>query len=279
MRKKLIVFAVSMALGAMSNHAFSEDVVQAREPGAIAALAREQAERGQFKEAESNYRKVLSIDPLNTGALSGLIDLYRQQGMFAKVQLTIAQLTPAQRGALGATLKRIESTMLEDQADQRLAKGQEDQAIKYLEQAVQVDPDNTLLHSRLAKQYALRGSIAMGQSLLNDFLTRHPNDSDALYALAQYQSGQGDNANALKTLNRIEVAKRSPDMISLQQRLAIKNLEQEAKSLMQAGKKNDAEKMLSEAEAIGSDNEEILLMVALAWAEISEVTHGRALFG
>lgn len=276
MRKKLIIFAATMALGALPDYAFSGDVGQAG--GAIATLAREQAERGQFKEAESSYRKALSVNPLDTGAISGLVDLYRRQGMHAKVQLTVAQLTSAQRSALGATLKRIESTMLQDQADQRLAKGQEDQAIKYLEQAVQVDADDPLLHFKLAEQYAHRGSIAMGQALLEDFLARHPNDPDALYALAQYQSGQGDIANALKSISRIEAAKLSPDMNLLRQRLTMKNLEQEAKSLMRSGRENDARKMLSEAEAVSPADEESMLAVALAWAEIGDVAHARNLF-
>lgn len=280
MRKKLAIFAVSgIVLGAISTHAScSEQVVQPKEPSAITALAREQAERGQFNEAESSYRKALSIDPLNTNAISGLIDLYRQQGMLAKVQLTIAQLTPAQRNALGASLKRIESTMLQDQAEQRLAKGQEDQAIKYLEQAVQVDADDPWLHFKLAKQYAHRGSVAMGRTLLDDFVARHPDDPDGLYALAQYQSDRGDAGSALKTLKRIAVAKRSRDMILLQQRLTMKNLADDTKSLMQSGKKDEAIKMLTEAEANSSDNEELMLAAALGWAEVGDATHGRMLF-
>jgi tetratricopeptide (TPR) repeat protein len=278
MHRKLVIFAVSIGLGAISPPATSAEPVQAGEANAMAALAQEQANSGRFKEAESSYRKALSADPLNTGAIRGLINLYRQQGMLAKAQLVIAQLTPAQRNALGPALKRIESTMLQDQADSRLAKGQQDEAIKYLEQAVRVDADDIGLHFKLAKQYANRGSIAMGLALLDNFQNRHPNDPDALYALAQYQSDTGDTANALKTLNRIDVAKRTRDMASLQQRLTIKNLAQETRSLMQSGKKDEAVKMLSEAEAIGSGNEELLLMVALAWAEIGEVAHSRAMF-
>ena len=278
MRKKLIIFAVSIALGAISNHACSEERVQTREPNGIATLALEQARRGQFKEAESNYQKALTIDPLNQSALSGLISLYRQQGMLAKVQLMIAQLTPAQRNALGASLKRIESTLLQDQADSRLAKGQDDQAIKYLEQAVQVDADDLGVHFKLARQYAHRGSIAMGQALLEDFLSKHPNNPDALYVLAQYQSEQGDTGNALKSLSRIDPSQRSHDILLLLQRLTASNLRRDIKSLMQSGRKNDALKMLSEAEAISSGNEDLTLAVALAWAEAGDTKQSRAIF-
>lgn len=278
MHKKLIIFAVSVTLGAIITPASSAADVQAKDAGAITALAREQAERGQFKEAESSYRKALSIDPLDTGAISELIALYRQQGMFAKVQLTIAQLMPAQRRALGVSLKRIESTMLQDQADLRLAKGQDDQAIKYLEQAVQVDADDPRVHFKLAEQYARRGSNDMALALLNEFLSRHPNDPDTLYTLALYQSRQGDTTSALRTLSQIEVKERSRDVNLLQQRLTIKNLEQEAKSLMQSGKKTDAINKLAEADALSPDNEELMLGIALSWAEVGDAPRSRALF-
>ncbi len=278
MRKKLVIFVAGITLAAISTFAHTEPVIQADEPNAIATLAHEQADRGQFKEAESNYRKALSIDPLNSSALSGLISLYRQQGMAAKVQLTIAQLTPVQRSALGAALKRIESAMLQDQADLRLAKGQDDKAIVFLEQAVQVDADDPLLHLKLANQYARRGSHAKGLELLDDFLSKHPNNPDALYTLALYQSDLGDSNNALKTLNRIETSQLSHDMLQLQRRLTINNLGQDTKLLMQAGRKDDAFKMLSDAEAISSGNEDLTLAVALVWAEIGDIKHGRTLF-
>lgn len=276
MCKKLIIFAVSITLAAISAATHAEP--RADEPNAIAALAREQAGRGQFKEAESSYRKALSIDPLNSSALGGLLALYRQQGKITKVQLAIAQLTPAQRSVLGDSLKRIEVTMLQDQADLRLAKGENDQAIKYLEQAVQVDADDSPLHLKLAKQYVRRGSYAMALALLDNFLTKHPDAQDALYALALYQSELGDSGNALKTLNRIEPSRRSHDALLLQQRLTINNLSQGTKSLMQSGRKNDALKMLSDAEAASSGNDDLMLAVALAWAEIGDIQHSRALF-
>lgn len=233
------------------------------------------ADRAQFKEAESSYLKALAIDPLNTSALSGLITLYRQQGMASKVHLTIVQLTPAQRDALGSSLKRIESTMFQDLAELRLAKGQNEQAIKYLEQAVKVDDDPSL-HFKLANLYARRGQFDYGRMLLEGFLARHPNNAEALYIHAMYQSDRGDIDNALKALNRIEVDKRSPEMAALQQRLMIKSLGPNAKSMVQAGKKNDAIQMLSQAEANGKAEQ--MLAVAFAWAGIGEINRGRVLF-
>lgn len=278
MYKKLVIIAAILSLGSISTYSRSEEVGQNKTPGALTALAREQADRGQFKEAENSYRKALAIDPLDISALNGLISLYRQQGMTSKVQLTIAQLTPAQRSAMGASLKRIEASMLQDQADLRLAKGQNDNAIKFLEQAVQLDPDDPWLHFKLAKQYARRDDSANGLLLLNGLVARHPDDPDSLYALAQFQSDLGDSSNARQTMGRIEVSKLSHDMLMLQQRLTISNLGQDTRSLMQSGRKDDAIKMLSDAEATSSGNEDFTLAVALAWAGIGDIKHSRALF-
>lgn len=278
MRTILTILVACLTLGISLSPGYAGVPTQAEDANSIAALAQEQRDRGQFKEAESNYRKALAADPLNTIALNGLLALYRQQGLTAKVQLTIAQLTPAQRNALGDALKRIESAMLQDQAELRLAKGQDDQAIKFLEQAVQVDADDLGLHARLAGQYARRGSRENGLALLEDYLSRHPDDAEALYALAQYQADSGDTGNALKTLDRIGAAKRSPDMTALQHRLTAQKLLQGAKSLMQAGKEEDAYRVLAEAEAVSTGDEALTLAAAFAWAEIGNIQHGRALF-
>ena len=67
-------------------------------------------------------------------------------------------------------------------------------------------------------------------------------------------------------------------MTLLQQRLTIKNIGQDVKLLKQSGKKNDALKMLSDAEAFSAGDEELMIAVAFAWTEIGEAKHGRALY-
>jgi tetratricopeptide (TPR) repeat protein len=274
---KLSLFALCIALGISHSHA-AAPVEDAHQSASLAAIAQVQMDRRQFKDAEASFRKALTIDPLNTRAITGLINVYRKQGLAAKVQLTIAQLSAAQREVLGPSLKRIESTMLQDQAEQKLAKGQSDHAIKYLEQAIVVDPDNTWLHFKLASQYARRGELSKGRILLEEFLVRHPDETDALYAFALYLSDRGDNGNALNTLSRIIPAKRTPDMLSLQERLMTKNLIPAAKSLVSDGKYTEAEKLLSDAESNSAGNVQQTLAVAFAWAEIGEVSRGRTLF-
>lgn len=252
--------------------------LDSQEPNAIAALARIRADRGQIREAESGYRQALSIDPVNSSALNGLLSLYRQQGMTDNIQQTIAQLSPAQRSALGASLNRMEAFLLQDQADRLIANGQHDEAIALLEQAVRVDADDPWLRFDLAKQYARRSNPAKGQALLDDFLARHPDDADALYALALYQSSQDDISTALKTLSRIEASQRSQKIAQLQKHLQVRSLAQDARLLAKSGRQSEARQRLSEAETLGSGDEDLTLAVAFEWAELGDIQHSRALF-
>jgi tetratricopeptide (TPR) repeat protein len=279
MYKKLNLLALCIALIALHNHSHAAlSAEDAQNSASISTIARAQMERGKFKDAEANYRKALSIDPLNTNAINGLIALYRKQGMANKVQLMVAQLSTAQRQALGPSLKRIEATMLQDQADLRFARGQTDDGIKYLERAIEVDHDDTWLHFKLASQYAGRNQQTKGRNLLENSLSRHPGEIDALYALALYLADHGDKGDALQTLNRIPPAQRNRDMVALGQRLTTKNLLPTAKSLAMQNKMNEAIKLLAEAEAGSAGNNEQALAVALAWAEIGEVSRGRDLY-
>lgn len=252
--------------------------LDSKEPNAIAALARIQADRGQFNEAESGYRQALSIEPANSSALNGLLSLYRQQGMDEKTRQTIARLSPAQRKALGVSLNRIEAALMQAKADHLLAEGRHDEAIALLEQAVQVDADDPWLRFNLARQYASRNDPARGQALFDDLLSRHPDDTDTLYALALYQSGLGNTDNALNALNRIEASQRSQKIASLQKRLLVKNLIRDAKSLARSGRQDESRKALLEAETISSGEEDLSIEIAFEWAGIGDIQHGRALF-
>ncbi|HEY0664591.1 MAG TPA: cellulose synthase subunit BcsC-related outer membrane protein [Gallionella sp.] len=279
MYKKISLFALCVTLGTIQNHSFAApSAEETQQSASLAALAQTQVNRKQFKDAETNYRKALSIDPLNVNAIRELIKLLRKQGQASRVQLAIAQLSTEQREAMGPSIKRIEATMLQDQADLRFAKGQTDDGIKYLERAIEVDTDDPWLHYKLASQYAGRNQLTKGRELLEGHLARHPNDTDTLYALTLYLSAHDNNGDALKYLNRIPSDKRTPEMTTLHQRLMTRNLVPAAKSLALEGKKDEAEKLLSDAEASSRGNREQTLAIAFAWAEIGEVSRGRALF-
>ncbi|HEX5362849.1 MAG TPA: cellulose synthase subunit BcsC-related outer membrane protein [Gallionella sp.] len=248
--------------------------VKKNEPDALAALAGIQADRGQFDAATQTYRHALSIDPSNSEALAGLLTLYRRQGKELEAQQAIAQLSPTQRNALGPTLRHMEASMLQEQAERLLANGQEREAIAVLERAVQADTDDPWLRYTLAKLHARHQQPGKGQALFDELLARHPNDPDALYAMALFQSSQGRSEQVLATLASIPAADRSAKA----SRLWGASLERIVDAQVQAGHRNEAKRLLRDAENTASSDEEIQLSVAMAWAGIGEYREADRLF-
>ncbi len=245
-----------------------------KQADAIAAMANLQAGRGLIAAAVASYRRALFIDPLNSAALEGLITLYRQQGMSREAHQTVVQLSPAQRNALGATLKRIEADMLREQAERLLANGQRDEAITRLEAAVQLDGDDPWLRFALAKLYAQNKLPKQGRALFDDLLARHPNDADALYASALYQSNLGEYGHSSDTLARIPSPLRSVKTSILWSR----NLLQLANRRLQSGHKDAAKRLLQDAETQAANDEEASLEVALAWGKMGEYRQADSVF-
>ncbi|HXU92882.1 MAG TPA: tetratricopeptide repeat protein, partial [Gallionella sp.] len=256
------------------NRLYAALQVKPDDPNALSALAAVKADRGLFDVAVDTYRHALSVAPLNADALEGLIALYRSRGMEQEAQQTIAQLSPAQRNALGATLNRIEAAILKEQADRLLASGQEERAIPLLEQAVHADADDPWSRFTLARLYAKRQHPEQGQALFDDLLDRHPGDAEALYAMALYQSGEEQSGQVLATLERIPADQRSAKT----SRLWGSNLERLASAQVRAGRRDEAIRLLRDAEARAANDEEAGLAVALAWARIGEYTQADRAF-
>jgi predicted Zn-dependent protease len=247
------------------------------DPNAIAMLASVQADSGSVTAAADTYRRALSIDPLNSEALEGLITLYHQQGMELEAQKTIAGLSAAQRIALGNSINTIEAGMLRGKADKMLANGQANEATAILEQAVKVDSDDAWLRLDLARLYARTGMEAKGQQLFIDHLAKHPNDTSALYALSLFQSGQGKDIAALNTLDHIAKAERTTNMSQLQRRLWISVQEKQATALVKTGQQSAARSILTKSETAAADDIDLTTSVAFQWAELGDVSHAREL--
>lgn len=248
--------------------------VEPNEPNAIIALAEIQSDRGMYEAAANTYRRVLSVDPLNVDALGGLLALYRERGMQREALQTIAQLSPAQRTALGPELGRTEASIMKEQAERLLADGREDRAVAYLEMAVRADADDPWSRLTLARLYAKRQHPGQGQALFDDLLARHPDDAEALYALALYQSSREQPERVMATLERIRADHRSAKA----SRLWGSNLERVAKTQIRAGRRDEAERMLRNAETRAAGDEEASLAVALARARLGEHREAERLF-
>jgi VWFA-related protein len=89
--------------------------------------------------------------------------------------------------ALGAEERPLVAYML--LADARMRDGQVDSVVSVLKPAYAKNPANDDLGKRLAIAYLVTASFGEALPILDNFLTRHPSDADALFAavLAQYQ--------------------------------------------------------------------------------------------
>lgn len=248
--------------------------LQANDPDALVALAEVQVERKQFAAAEINYWRALAADAANSDALEGLVLLYHRQGKAREAQQTIALMPPKKRDALGAKLNRTEVAALQEEADLLRAEGREDEAIARLEHAIQLDASDPWLRYTLAKLYARHNRPEQGQELFDDLLAKHPDNAEALYALALYQSGIGKNELAFATLTRIPPSQRTAKT----SRLWGRNIEQMAAAQVQAGHQDEAEKLLREAEKLAANDEEASLAIAIAWGKMREYLQADRLF-
>jgi len=166
---------------------------------AYSLMADVQLDRGQVSASSASYRHALSIDPLNSDALEGLIAINRRQSM-TQAQHFIAQLTPAQHKVLSQTINNMEIEVTEAQA--------------------------------------------------------------------------ADSDDFLSALERIPAEER-PENIS---RLWGDNLEKLVYAHAQSGRKDEALKLLQDAEPLAADDEVASLAVASAWGKLGEYGHADALF-
>lgn len=110
-------------------------------------------------------------------------------------------------------------------AELQLAEGHPEEAMATLKKALQLDPQNAWVRFDLSRLYHKLGMQAQGRAVMGQGMAFVPGNTDILYATAMYFSLLDEPENALRLLEKIPAAKRSPAMNSLKQKLAfqIKN--------------------------------------------------------
>ena len=155
----------------------------------------EMAERaGDSADAETSYRRALTLLPGDIDATAGLAHVLQQQGKLADADAVLS-------GALKEHPN--DARLVAQAATLYAAEGKEAQAIPLLEQLRSADPkiasepDTTRL---LARLYYLHGDNAAAEKLYTTLLAATPNDPVLLDALGSAQVKQGHDAEAEATL-------------------------------------------------------------------------------
>ncbi|MFP2769771.1 cellulose synthase complex outer membrane protein BcsC [Oceanisphaera sp. KMM 10153] len=198
---------------------------------------------GQSTQAEGYFRQALRRDPLNGGALRGMLGLYEQQSP-AQALNYLQQLSPRQRQALGDREPRLHSELLQQQAERLEQERQWQAAAETLSLARRLTPDDVWLTYRLASDLRLAGQPARADQAFAELVSRQPDDPEQLYAYALYLSSSGREAAALAHLDTWPRARWSTDMTELARRLKQDQVLIEARRLREQGDETGARALL-----------------------------------
>ena len=161
---------------------------------------------------------------------------------------------------------------------QAIKAGDTQMAITLLNQAIALDQDGVWLRLDLARLYAKVHRPKEGIAVFEDFLQTHPKNVEGLYAYALYLSGLEQNQAALKILERIPVAERSPKITRFQRGVWIDLQLAQVKKLNAQGEVGKATAELNILEAEVADDPDLSSLVAVMWGSIGKVEQGNALF-
>ncbi|QWE07955.1 cellulose synthase subunit BcsC-related outer membrane protein [Polynucleobacter ibericus] len=180
---------------------------------AIAVLGTIEAERGNSKEAEKQFREALNIEADNGIALRGLVQLLINAGKRDEA-LTLINARAPETSPAGKGYDYLRVKILSSQADDLASKGQGDAAIPYLQRALKLEPLNPWLRFQLAGIYEGLGRIDQGLTVMKEGLRLAPNDPEMINANVLFLLSADKTEDAL-ILMRSALAKPSSDATSL----------------------------------------------------------------
>ncbi|NJB80809.1 cellulose biosynthesis protein BcsC [Xanthomonas arboricola] len=246
------------------------------EPAAQVALGGLQAASDPAA-AEASYRKALSHDADNAGALQGLVGLYSRQGRMQEASDVFNRLPAAERAQAGGQAL-LRSNVQRARARQALEAGDAVSAQTELEAAMVERPGDAWIRLDLARLYQQAGRPDQARSVMDGLLAVHGDQPEALQANALLSQESGDWQGAYDSLERIPVASRTPEMTQLRTTAWIELQARQARMLVEQGRPGDAQQLLARTEtALGNQLDDPQLLAALAGAHADAGNAPRAL--
>ncbi|WP_372391785.1 cellulose synthase subunit BcsC-related outer membrane protein [Xanthomonas sp. NCPPB 3582] len=246
------------------------------EPAGHVALGGLQA-AGDPVAAEASYRKALSRDADNAGALQGLVGLYSRQGRMQEATELFNRLPAAERAKSGGQAL-LRSNVQRARARQSLEAGDAVSAQAELEAAMVERPGDAWIRLDLARLYRQAGRPDQARSVMDGLLAVHADQPEALQANALFAQESGDWQGAYDSLDRIPVAARTPEMTQLRTTAWIELQARQARGLVQQGRVGEAQQLLARTEtALGNQLDDPQLLAALAGAHADAGNTQRAL--
>ncbi|MFW3174746.1 tetratricopeptide repeat protein [Xanthomonas phaseoli] len=246
------------------------------EPAGHVALGDVQA-AGDPVAAEASYRKALSRDADNAGALQGLVGLYSRQGRLQEASALFDRLPAAERAKSGGQAL-LRSNVQRARARQFLDGGDAVSAQTELEAAMVERPGDAWIRLDLARLYQQAGRPDQARSVMDGLLAVHGDQPEALHANALLAQESGDWQGAYDSLDRIPAAARTPAITQLRATAWIELQARQARQLVAQGRVGEAQQLLARTEtALGNQLDDPQLLAALAGAHADAGNTQRAL--
>ena len=221
---------------------------------------------GETDQAIALYQQALQLDSQLVSALRGLAVLYGKTGRTAQA-LKLLTLAMAQHPKLTPELALTQANVLQQQGESELQADRLSPALRSLESALLLDPDNAWLRYRLARLYQRLELPHAAATLMDEGVQRTPDAIDMRYARALVRSALDDDAGALDDLGAIPSEQRSAGMHELVQRASISLRLAQA---LRPEQRAFAPVLLELATAQAGQNPELLLSVANAWFRVGQ---------
>jgi cellulose synthase operon protein C len=246
--------------------------LQPDSPEALVALADVRKLQSNFPVSESLYQQALKQRPDHTAALKGLADVLSKQGRTAQA---LEWLDRAVRSEpqLAADLAYARAEMLSEQADANLQAKRPSEALRALEAAVLLRPDDPWMRHRLAKIYVQLGLPGFAKGVMDEGIERQGSDPAMRHARALVRSAVDDDRGALEDLSHIPASGRSDGMNAMVRRAVVKQMVAQAQPADVGGR---GAELLQLAEQRAGGDPDLLQSVANAWGRLGKPEQGLA---
>ncbi|MCA3209222.1 cellulose synthase subunit BcsC-related outer membrane protein [Cupriavidus sp.] len=247
----------------------------AQQPGnedAQNILAESLVAQNKDREAETLLRQMLARPKPDIGALKTLVGILQKEGRDAEVEPLIASQASRMKGS-AAELRDMRADLLSVRADQALARQKRSPAIRDLEDAIRLRPDDPWMRFTLARVYRDLNLPALGRSVMDDGMRAAPGN-EMRYASALYLNSVDDIDAAASTLAAVPEASRSEGMRNLAHNLAAQRMLRDARQMVAGGQDDEARRLLDQAAVEAKDDPHMLASIGREWISLGESDNG-----
>ncbi len=224
------------------------------------------------QEAETLLRQMLARPKPDIGALRMLVEVLQKEGRDAEVEPLIASQASRMTGS-AAELRAMRADLLSVRAEQLLAQRKRSPAIRDLEDAIRLRPDDPWTRFTLARIYRDLNLPALGRSVMDDGMRAAPSN-DMRYASALYLNSVDDIDAAATMLSAVPQAERSDSMQGLARNLAAQKLLRDARLRVAEGRDDEARRLLDQAAVEARDDPHMLASIGREWIALGETDKG-----